>query len=422
MSLHFKYLLAGGGVASSTAAQAIRQRDPQGSILLVAQEQIRPYHRPPLSKDYLGGSRDRPQLFTQSPDWYDQHRVTLYTGCRVVRIDVPRQAVVLDNGQTISFQNLLIAIGGTARVLHIPGTDLPNIFALRTVDDADRLATGAEKALAEGQPHERGRGVATVIGGGLLGVELSATLTRMGLLTHLVSGGGWPWHRIAGQSTGRFLEHYLEDHGVRVHCGQRVRALEGDGRVQRVLLDEQVIETDLVIPAIGLHVNRDLLGGTSIAAERAILTDDHARTNVPSIYAAGDCSAIFDPRFGKHRLFDHWDHARTTGWLAGSNMAGGDEAFDSVGAFASDVFELSMTAWGEPRLVDRRLIRGNPNPTAPDYIEIGVAADGRIAQVLSVHPPGRQVDLSELVRRRVQIDGYEEQLKDPTIPIESFLI
>lgn len=422
MSLRVKYLLIGGGIASSTAAQAIRERDVKGPILLVAQEPIRPYHRPPLSKDYLGGDRDRQQLFTQSPDWYDLHQVMLYTGRRAVGIDVARQAVFLDNGQDISYEKLLIAIGGTSRGLHIPGAGLPNVFSLRTVDDADRLANAIEQALAEGRRHPRGRGVATILGGGLLAVELSAALTRMGMRVHLVSAGGWPWHKIAGRSTGQFLARYLEDRDIQILTGQRARALEGDGRVQRVVLDEQVIETDLAIAAIGMHINRDLLRGTSIAAERAILTDDHARTNVPDVYAAGDCSAIFDPRFGKHRLFDHWDHARATGWLAGGNMAGGDEAFDSVGMFASDIFDLSMTAWGEPRLVDRRLIRGNPNPDAPDFIEIGVAADGRIAQVMRIQRTrDEQAILPELVRQRVRIDGREEQLKDPAVRLESFI-
>ncbi len=420
MTPHAKYLLIGGGIASSAAAQAIRERDHQASIVLIAQEPIRPYHRPPLSKDYLLGERKRPSLFTESPDWYDHHQVELYTGRRAVQLDVSRQAVLLDNGHDISFEKLLIATGGTARPLDIPGTDLPNVYMLRTVDDADRLRHAIDKARAEGHRHAHGRGIVTIIGGGLLAVELAATLTQMGMSVHLVISGLWPWHKIAGESTGRFLGRYLEQRGVTLHPGHQARALEGDGRVQRVLANDQILTTDLVVVAIGMRVNRELLRGTHIIAERAILTDEHARTNVPNIYAAGDCSAIFDPRFGKHRLFDHWQHARDTGRLAGTNMAGGNETFDSVGTFSSEVFDLAITAWGEPRLAERRLIRGNPNPDAPDFIEIGVAAEGCIAHVLAVHRRDQTPDFSQLVRQRLRVEGREEQLKDPTTPLETF--
>ena len=148
--------------------------------------------------------------------------------------------------------------------------------------------------------------------------------------------------------------------------------------------------------------------------------DDHCRTNLPDIYAAGDCAAVFDPLFGKHRIVDHWENARITGALAGANMAGADERYDAVSYFSSDVFGLPMRAWGEARQVDRRLLRGVPSEEHP-MMEIGIAADGRIAQIVAL---GRGPDdelLRELVRRRTRIDGHEESLKDPLQPLRDLV-
>jgi NADPH-dependent 2,4-dienoyl-CoA reductase/sulfur reductase-like enzyme len=198
--------------------------------------------------------------------------------------------------------------------------------------------------------------------------------------------------------------------------------LEGDGRVQRVVLSGgEVVDCDFAIAAVGAVPNKDLLHGTPIAAGRAILADAYCRTNVPGIYAAGDCAAVFDPLFGKHRMLDHWDNAIVTGKLAGRNMAGMSEPYSAVNYFFSDVFELSLSAWGDSRHIDRRLLRGTPNVDSPDFIEFGVGAEGRIVQVLVVGHSGEDETLRDLVGKRVKVNGNEEALKDPKSDLKGLL-
>jgi 3-phenylpropionate/trans-cinnamate dioxygenase ferredoxin reductase subunit len=418
MSLpHVHYLIIGGGLAASAAAQAIRQRDSQGSVLLIGQESSRPYHRPPLSKEFLRREKSREELFTLPADWMTGHDVTLRTGRRAVQLDSDRHTVALDSGQEISFDQLLLATGASPRALDIPGHLLPGVFSLRSIDDADRLQTAAAKAQHEGRPHrlDRSRGACVVVGGGVLGVELAASLRQMGLEVDLLVAGNWPWEKFAGESTGRFLTRYLEKHGVIVHTCQSARRIEGDGRAQSVQLgDGSSVACDFVIGAIGATANKDLLRGTPLGAGKAILVDDHCRTSAESVYAAGDCAAVFDRLFGKHRVLDHWDNATVTGTIAGTNMAGGDVRYQAVNYFFSDVFDLSLSAWGEGRQVDRRLMRGTPSVETPDFVEIGIAADGRVAQVLAVGHGGEDEWLKQLVGTRARIDGHEEAFKDPT--------
>ena len=420
--LHVKYLLVGGGVASSAAAAAIRRHDRDGSILLVGQEVNRPYNRPLLSKDYLLGKTPRSALFTHIDDWFADNRAELRTGRRAARLDAARRTVTLDSGEDVAFDNLLIATGATAKHLNVPGAELPNVFYLRTLDDADRLHNAIEKAKNEGRRHDHGRGRVAIIGASLLGVELAATLRQIGLGVDLILAAAHPWRKYAGENAGRFLTRYLESLGIKVHTQTVALRLEGDGRVQRVVLsDGAALDVDFVVGAVGINPNKDLLRGTSISAEKAILVDEHCRTSDPGIYAAGDCAAVLDPLFGKYRHIDHWESAMTTGAIAGANMAGANEAYSTVNHFYSELAGLRATMWGEARLVERRIVRGNANVENPDFLEIGVAADGRVSQILAFNHKGEDELLAEIVRRRLSVDNIESELRDPAVPLATLL-
>lgn len=420
--LHVKYLLIGGGLASSAAAQSIRQRDTEGSVLLVGQEINRPYHRPRLSQNYLLGRQIREELFTLHDRWFREQRVDLRTSRRAAQLDTARQVVTLDNGEEVAFDKLLIATGALPRPLDVPGAGLPGNYSLRTIEDADRLRNAIEQVRREGRPHDRGRGRAVIVGQGLLAVELAATFTQLDLHVDLVFTSEHPWARFAGESTGRFLTRFLQARNIDLHPRLAVTGLEGDGRVQRVMLsDGRTLECDFVTPALGIVPHKELLRGTTLSAERAILVDEYCRTSHQAIFAAGDCAAILDPAFGKYRILDHWQSAIDTGTVAGINMAGGNQPYDQVNTFTSRVFQLSLTAWGEARLIERRIIRGNTNVEEPNFAEIGLDAGGRVMQALALDHPDENEALRELVRRHVPIDGHESQLRDPQFDLQSLL-
>src|SRR5688572_2580778 len=146
-TLHVKYLLVGGGLASSAAAEAIRRHDARGSVLLIAQENNRPYHRPALSGEYMRRERSRADLTTFPPGWMKENNVELRTGRRVSHMDTSRACATLDNGEVVSYDQLLLATGASAKPLKIPGADLPSVYSLRTIDDADRLHHAIDTAL-----------------------------------------------------------------------------------------------------------------------------------------------------------------------------------------------------------------------------------------------------------------------------------
>ncbi|MGE5608153.1 MAG: NAD(P)/FAD-dependent oxidoreductase [Bacillota bacterium] len=419
---HVKYVLIGGGVASSAAVKAIRERDREGSALLVGQEVNRPYQRQSLNKEFLLGAKERAALFTVPDEWFAEQQVELQTSRRATRLDMARQTVTLDSGDEIGFTKLLIATGGSPVHLKIPGAEMANVYYLRTLDDAERLCNAIEKARQEGRPHASGRGRALVIGGGLLGVELAGSLKQAGLGVDLVVPEAYPWARFAGETAGRFIMRYLESQGVHLHLQVVPLRLEGDGRVQRAVLSTgSTLEVDFVVPAIGINPNKEILRGTPIAAEKAILTDDHCRTSHPDVYAAGDCAVVYDPLFGKHRWIDHWEAAMLMGHVAGANMAGGDERYAGVNHYSSGALGARLEVWGEWRHIERRIVRGNTSVENADFVEIGVASDGRVSQVLAVNHSGEDEVLRELVDRRLNVNGLESSLRDPANPVGDLL-
>lgn len=412
--MHVKYLLVGGGVASQAAARAIRERDPREAIMLVAQEIARPYNRAALSKSYLRRETEKRQMLTEQFEWFSENHVLLRTGRRVVRLDVPRQMAHIDNGDEIFYDQLLLATGSISKHLTIPGAELPNVFYLKTIADADRLHHAIEISRKVG--HNR----ACVIGAGLLGVEVAGSLAKVGMHVDLIQSRAIPWPRIAGEQTGQFIARQLRAAGVKIHGNSRAMRVEGDGRVQRVILsDHTTLASDFVVAAVGSVANREILRDTPISAEASILVDQRCRTNVPNIYAAGDCCAIYDVAWGKHRTVTHWSHADVTGQVAGHNMSGAEESYSAVTQFTSEIAGRPIEVFGDARFVHHRILRGNALNDGGDFAELGITQDDRVAQIIRVGREAERETLARMANRIASVAGYEEALKDPDVMLDA---
>lgn len=425
--LHAKYLLIGAGMAGSSAAVAVRELDAQGSVLLVGQGVMRPYHRPALSKSYLRGETARSELLMLPPGWFPEHEVQLVTGRRVTWLEPDRHRATLDDGTIVQYEQCLLCFGGMVAPLELPGAGLPGLYYLRSLSDAEAIVTRVNQALRDGRPHPRGRGRAAVIGAGLLGVEVAASLRQRGLWVELLMDVALPWPEVAGEATGRFLMGQLAKHDIVAHASNPPTALIGDGRVQRVqLAGGETVQCDFAVACVGMQVDRRLLHATKVPIGRAITCDEFGRAGVEQgvdrLWAAGDCSAILDPRFGKHLHQGHAPIAQATGRLAGRNMvhaARGEalEAWNELPAWNSEVFGVRFTGWGLPRLVDHRLVRGSTNLDLPDFAEIGVDAAGKVCHILAAGRDHEHEALRRLVLERTDITGREQALRDPETAI-----
>ena len=242
-----KYLLIGGGLASAEAAKQIRRVDAEGSIALVSDEALLPYNRPPLSKEYLRGEATEPLEFASAAD-YEELRVTTVLGSAVTSLDASASTATLDNGEVYSFEQALLATGGSPVRLPVPGADLAGVYYLRDAGDADAIGAAAKEAKR-----------AVVVGAGFIGLETAASLRQMGLDVTVVEMADAIWPRFADRNLAAHVQKLSEARGVEFLMGSPVEGFEGDGgRVSAVLTGERSVACDLAVVGVGIRPNTGL--------------------------------------------------------------------------------------------------------------------------------------------------------------------
>ncbi len=371
-----KYLIIGGGLAGGNAATAIRERDPDGRLVLVTDESYRPYDRVPLSKKYLQGGLSREGVFLRKPEFYEEKRVEILTSARAIHLDSPSRTVTFDDGRALGFEKLLLATGGRARRLSLPGADLPGIHYLRTLEDSDGLKAAMASATQ-----------AVVVGGGFIGCEVAAACVMKGLRTTIVEVGPFLLNAALDETTGRWISEFLVAKGIRARTGERAaRFIEQDGRVAGLETASGVrIPADLVVVGVGIAPNTEIAQAAGLAVDNGIVVDERLEASVPGIYAAGDVARFYSPTFERHIRVEHYDVAVRHGKIAGENMAGAEIPFADLPYFFSDMFELRTHVHGVVSDHDRIVRRGEMRLTENGGFVQFYLRGGRVMGYLGVN-------------------------------------
>jgi 3-phenylpropionate/trans-cinnamate dioxygenase ferredoxin reductase subunit len=421
------YVLIGGGLASARAAEAIRERDPGGRITLVAAERELPYNRPDLSKGYLLGKRPLEKVFfkpkgvADAAAFYRERDIDVALATPAIQLDRGAHTVTLDDGRMLNYDRLLLATGGRARRLdNLPGSNLPDLYYLRTLEDANAL-----RLEATGGPRR-----AVVIGGSFIGAEVASALAQLGHETTLVMPQRLILERALGERAAQFVTERFRRAGVTILSGARPEAFLGaDQRLTGVRLDGGAeLPADLVALGVGLELNTELARQAGLALDErlgGVEVDEQLRTSDPDIYAAGDIAAYQSPLYGRRMRIEHWDHARQSGRQAGLNMAGDEAPYDALPYFYSDLFDLDLQAYGDLYQWDEVLARGPAEPGAapaagqPALMQFYLYRDV-LRGVLAVNPPDyHSLDpLHEPLKRQPVLGRAErERLADTAIPL-----
>jgi 3-phenylpropionate/trans-cinnamate dioxygenase ferredoxin reductase subunit len=397
----YKYVIVGGGLAGGSAVDAIRQVDAEGSLVLVTQEPYNPYHRPPLSKGFLMGQGGREKVYLRSADHYARNNVDLLVGMRATGLSPDRRLLTLDDGRTLKYERLLLATGGRARRLSIPGNDLPGVFALRSIEDSE----GIRDAAREGKR-------ALILGGSFIGSEVASSLSQMGTQVTMVFPGQRQLERIAPRDLSGYLQALYADHGVRILPETTAERLEGRDAVEWAVLNNgQTLDVDLVVMGVGIELNTELAGeaGLEVDETGGVVIDETLSTSNAFIYAAGDIAVWPDPTFGRRLHVEHWDVAKNQGIRAGRNMAGEVEPYTTLPYFFSDLFDLSFEVWGNLDSWDETILRGSLEEGSFAFFYFD---DGRMVGVLAVDRPDEERDaMQDLVRRRPALDTVAARLR-----------
>jgi 3-phenylpropionate/trans-cinnamate dioxygenase ferredoxin reductase subunit len=349
MSSRPRFVIVGANLTGGAAVSTLRTEGFDGRITLIGDESRPPYERPPLSKEYLRGESTADRSLLHPVAWYGENDVEMHLGGRVERIDPRARVVRLHDGIRIPYDQVLVATGGRNRAPAVAGYDLEGVHELRTIEDADRIRA------------EAGHGrKAVLVGAGFIGCEVAASLRQLGVEVEVVEIFGTALQRALGPEVGRVFEGIHRDQGVAFHFDQVVEQFLGTGRVEEVLTNRGLrIGCDFVVVGIGIEPNVEVVEGAGVEVDNGILVDQHCRTNVEAIYAAGDVANHWHPLFDRRVRVEHWDNALKQGAAAARAMMGGDEPYDDPHWFWSDQYDHNLQSIGVASEWDELVIRGS---------------------------------------------------------------
>lgn len=402
----FDYVIVGGGLSAASAVDGIRERDEHGTIVLLAGEEEPPYHRPPLSKEYLQNpDAGRDLLHVKPENWFEEEvGVELLKGVRVISLDPKQMVVTTAGGEQFRGERILLATGGSPRSLPIPGADLQGVHTLRTVEDSEALRREAAEAEA-----------AVLIGSGFIGMELAASFTRYDVRSTVVEVEDRVWPTMLPPRLSEFVRRHFEERGVTFRLGTRVTELRGSDRVESAVLEDgEEIPCQLVVVGVGIEPDIGLAADAGLAVSDGVVVDRYGETSHGYIYASGDVARYPDPIFGDSARVEHWDHARAHGKSVGRNMAGAREPYDHLSYFFSDVFDLSLNVYGRPAEAEEVIVRGE---LAPERSLAFCAAGGRLSAAILINANDAMERCRELVRRRPPLEAVERELQNPDIEL-----
>jgi 3-phenylpropionate/trans-cinnamate dioxygenase ferredoxin reductase subunit len=408
MSTSDTFVVVGAGLAGAKAVETLRGEGFDGSLVLVGAEPERPYERPPLSKQYLLGDADRDSAYVHAADWYTEQEVDLRTGVRAVRLDPAAHHVELDSGERLPYRKLLLATGSSARRLPLPGADLDGVRYLRTLPDADRLLadlSGGGRQLV-------------VVGGGWIGLEVTAAARHHGNAVTVVEPRQTPLYGVLGEHLGGVFGRLHREHGVDLRTRTTVTEIRGsEGRVGSVLLDDgSTLPADLVLIGVGAVPETGLAADAGLPVDNGIVVDQALRSEVPDVYAAGDVAAAFHPHHGRHVRVEHWANALHQGPAAARSMLGQEVAYDRVPYFFTDQYELGMEFSGLPGPGATVVCRGTPGDGG--FIAFWLA-DGRVEAGMNVDVWDVAEPIQALIRSNRAVPV--ERLTDPEVPLTELL-
>ena len=347
----YDIVIIGTGHAGAQAAIALRQEGFDGTITMIGEEAYPPYERRPLSKEYLAGEKAFERILIRPERFWEERAVTLRLAERIVAVDAEARCLTTQAGALVEYGTLIWAAGGHARRLSCDGHDLSGVHSVRNRADVDRL-------IAE-LPDVR---EVVVVGGGYIGLEAAAVLTKFGKAVTIVEAQDRVLARVAGEALSRFYEAEHRAHGVTIRLNESVACLEGERAISGVrLADGSVLPAQMAIVGIGIIPSVEPLIAAGAEGDNGVTVDAQGRTSLPHVFAIGDCAAHANAfADGAVIRLESVQNAHDQATVAARTIIGKEVANHAVPWFWSNQYDLKLQTVGLSAGHDRAILRGDP--------------------------------------------------------------
>ena len=347
---HSICVVVGASHAGVNFAFALRQEGWEGQILLFDADPEFPYHRPPLSKTYLTNEVGTSASPLKSKESYEKDAIQLYLGIRVSSIDSKGKNIELQDGSVQSYDKLVLATGARPIVPPITGLDkVKNVFTLRTVLDVE----GIQNALVD-SPKKK----VVVIGGGYIGLEIAASLKKLGSDVTVLEREERILARVTAPEMSEFFQSLHSENGVAVLTEKNVISVETDNETNRVVCsDGTKYPADIIVIGVGIHVNKELAEHAGLTIENGIKVDATTRTSDKNIYAIGDCTFHHNPHYDTYVRLESVQNAVGQAKVAAAAICGKEVVYDTIPWFWSDQYNVKLQIVGLSDGYDNFIIR-----------------------------------------------------------------
>lgn len=396
-------VIAGAGHGAGQIIASLKQHKFAGRIVLIGEESHLPYQRPPLSKKYLAGELTAERLHFKPASFYEDPQIDVRLNTRIDAIDRDAHQVRTSEGEPIAYDKLILAIGSRVRRVSVPGSQLPGVHYLRSIDDVDAIRDGiaSSKRLV-------------IVGAGYIGLEVAAVCRKLGLDVTVIEMQDRVMSRVVSANVSDFFQLEHTNQGVKLLLSTGLEAFAGRRRLKLVITDTgHTIRADLVVVGVGIVPNTELAAAADLDVDNGIVVNDQCQTGDPDVYAIGDCTSHPNSIFAERMRLESVHNALEQAKTAASNICGVESHYSQVPWFWSDQYDLKLQIAGLSRGYDQVVLRGDPSSKSFACLYL---KDGVLIAIDAINAARDFVQSKALIAKRAVVDV--ESLADADVAIK----
>ena len=399
-------VIIGSGQAGGQCAASLRNAEFEGSITIIGEENHPPYQRPPLSKGFLSGEVGLERVYLKKNEFYADNEISLKLNVRASSIDSEEKIILLENGENIPYENLVLATGSRVRKLNVDGCSLKNIGYLRDIDDVENLKKGFTK-----------NAKLVIVGAGYIGLEVAAVASQLELDVTVIEMTDRVMNRTVDPLISSYYQELHEKYGVNILLNSALQRFEGNNSVEYVICEDgKKLKADLVVIGAGIIPNTEIGESAGIKCDNGILVNEYCETSIPNIFACGDCTnhpnALLSKRLRLESVHNALEQAKTVA----HSILGNKIPYNQIPWFWSDQYDHKLQIVGLSGDHDEVVIRGSQEDK---IFTLFYLKNGELIACNAVNNPKEFLICKKLVANRLKISS--DELRNPSLILREVL-